>query len=142
MLEKRTRTVPRTVARTLLGGLVVLLAVPTGVGPVAGGWIASRELESQRHGVVASAVTGLFGAMPWTALTFLATSGAIEPIGYHEGVVHVGVQTASPETFVLWQEISVAVLIAVTVVALSVAGGILAGLLSDSVWNRHSERLQ
>jgi hypothetical protein len=37
MSENQTQTVLRTIVQTLLGSIVVCLAVPTGIGPVAGG---------------------------------------------------------------------------------------------------------
>jgi hypothetical protein len=135
----KTRTILGTVAQTLLGGLVVLVTVPTGVGPVAGGWLASRESKRQCRKVVMSAGAGLLGALPWIALVFLATRGAIEPIGYHEGVVHVGIQSASPGTFVLWQEVGVTIAFAGTVVGITVAGGIIAGLSGRAAWISRGE---
>ena len=142
MSETQTRTVTKTVVQTLLGSLVVLLTVPTGVGPVAGGWLAGRGTRHQRNGVAASTVAGLLGAFPWAVVVFLATRGAIESIGYHKGVVHVGVLTASPGTFVLWQEVGLAVVFTVLVVGISVAGGVLSVLSGGGLWDRHGEQSQ
>lgn len=133
MSEKQTQTVRKTVARTLLGSLVVFLTVPTGIGPVVGGWFASRGTHRQRRRIVASAVAGMLGVLPWTTIMLLAMKGAIEQIGYHKGIVHVGVLTASPDAFVLWQEVSVSAVLTVTVVAFAVAGGVVTGLLGEEI---------
>ncbi|MFB6250360.1 MAG: hypothetical protein ABEI27_01520 [Halobellus sp.] len=131
MSTKRSPGSTRILAGTLLRSLVVLLTVPTGVGPIAGGWIASRGIRRQARAVVAAAVAGLLGVSLWTVTVWLAVRGAIDPAGYHEGIVHIGIRTASPGRFVRWQEIGVTLVPTVTVAALSVAGGILAAL-SDS----------
>jgi hypothetical protein len=122
MTETRTRTFGSIVARTLLGALVVLLTVPTGVGPAAGGWVAGRG----GRGVAASAVAGLLGAVPWGVLAYLAASGTIAPVGYHQGVVHVGVTTATPGALVPWQEVGLAVLCTAVLAGTAVVGGVLA----------------
>ena len=142
MAETRTRTVARSVARTLLGSLVVLVTVPTGVGPVAGGWLAGRDAKRAGRGVLAAGVAGLLGALPWAAVVFLAASGAIEPVGYHRGIVHVGVRTASPATLVRWQEVGLTALVTVTVVGVAVAGGALAGLPGGSLGRLRDELSQ
>lgn len=53
-------------------------------------------------------------------------------IGYHEGIVHVGVLTASPDAFVLWQEVGLSAVLTVTVVVVAVAGGVVVSLLNRS----------
>lgn len=128
MSDPQQRSGVASVARILLGSLVVGLTVPTGIGPAAGGWVAGRRVRSRIGGVAASVVAGVLGVLPWTVLVFLATRGAIEPIGYHDGIVHVGVMTAAPGTFVLWQEVALTGLFAATVVVAAVAGGGFAAL--------------
>ena len=80
--------------------------------------------------------------MAWTPLTFLAARGTIEPVGYHKSVVHVGVQTASPEALVLWQEVGLRVVLTVTITAFAIAGGVISGLLDGSVVNNRGEPAQ
>lgn len=122
----RTTAVARLV-RTVVGSIVVLLTAPTGVGPVAGGWIAATRTGNPARGAVAAGLAGLAGTLPWTALVYLASTGAIDPIGYHDGLVHVGVMTAAPGTLAPWHEVGIAVLFTGTLVALSVCGGVVAG---------------
>jgi hypothetical protein len=126
MTERASHSVVGVVAETLLGGLVVLLTVPTGVGPAAGGWLAARTTAAPARGLAVSAVAGLLGALPWGVLVYLAASGAIAPIGYHEGPVHVGVNTAAPGLLTVWQEVALALLVGVVVAGTAVAGGFLA----------------
>lgn len=137
--QTQTQSVGRTVVQTLLGGFVVLLTMPLGVGPVAGGWLAGRNTRRVGHGLAASAVAGCLGAVPWGVVVYLAASGAIPPVGYHEGIVHVGVNTAPPELFSVWQEIGLAVLFTGVVVGLSVAGGVLAALSRGTERRRSSD---
>lgn len=132
MANQRLRSSVARIARALFGSVVVLLTVPTGIGPVLGGWLAGRGTDRPARGLPTSAAAGLLGALPWAVVVFLAARGAIEPIGYHDGLVHVGVMTAAPETFVLWQELGLTVLFVETVTAMAVAGGVLAAL-SNSV---------
>lgn len=133
MSETASRSVFSVVAQTLLGSLVVLLSVPIGVGPVAGGWLAAQHSERLGVGLATSAVAGVLGALPWGVLVFLAASGAIAPIGYHEGLVHVGVNTAAPGLLVFWQEVGLALLVGVVVVGATVAGGLLSSLWTVDV---------
>ncbi len=139
MSKTQTQTVLRTIAQTLLGSIAVCLAVPTGIGPVAGGWLAGHGLQRQRRRIVVSAVAGVVGALPWTVVTFLALTGAIEPVGYHRGVVHVGVLTASPDAFVLWQEVGLSAALTLTVVTFAVAGSVVISLLSGGVRSRRGK---
>lgn len=119
--------------QTLLGGLVVLVTVPTGVGPAVGGWLAGRRTQGPVRGALLGGLAGLLGSLPWATLVYLASAGAFEPVGYHRGVVHVGINTAAPGTFVLWQEVALAGLVAGTLVGLAVLGGLTAGLSEDLV---------
>jgi MFS family permease len=118
-------------AHVLFGSIVTLLTVPSGIGPAIGGWVAARRTASPTTGAVTAGFAGLIGTLPWAGLVYLATAGAIEPIGYHEGLVHVGVNTAAAETFVLWQEVGLTALVAGIVVSTAVLGGIVAGLDVD-----------
>lgn len=120
-------------ADALLGSIVALVTAPLGVGPALGGYIAGRNAGTTVGGTVAGAVAGTVGALPWVYLVYLASAGAIEPIGYHEGWVHVGVNTAAPETFVLWQEVALAGLVGAVLVGAAVVGGFVAGLDVDVV---------
>lgn len=121
------------IADVLFGSIVALIAVPTGFGPAVGGWVAGRRTDSAAGGALAGGLAGLLGVFPWAALVYLAAAGAIDPIGYHEGIVHVGVNPAAPGTLVLWQEVGVAALLAGVVVSVAVAGGLLAGARVDVV---------
>jgi len=133
MAETASHSVFSVVAETLLGGLVVLLTVPTGVGPAVGGWFAARKTAGPTRGLAAGAVAGLLGALPWGVLVYLAASGAIAPVGYHEGLVHVGLNTAAPGLLVFWQEVALALVVGVVVVGMAAAGGLLAGLWTVDV---------
>ena len=139
MSENQTQTVLQTIAGTLLGSIVVCLAVPTGIGPVAGGWLAGRGLQRQRRRTVVSAVAGVVGTLPWTVVTFLAMTGAIEPVGYHRGIVRVGVLAASPDAFVLWQEVGLSAILTVTLVTFAVAGDVVSSLLGGGVRSRREK---
>lgn len=110
----------------LLGSIVVALVGWTGVGATAGGWIAGRRTSGPARGALAAGVAGLVGAAPWAALVYLASSGAIDPVGYHESVVHVGVNPADPSLLSLWQEAALTGLVAAILVTGAVAGGLLA----------------
>jgi hypothetical protein len=112
----------------LLGSVLVALTVPLGVGPVGGGWLAARGNDGPARGALLGGVAGTLGAVPWAALVYAASAGRIGNVGYHEGWVHVGVNAAAPETFVLWQEVGLAALVAGVVVGTAVLGGIVAGL--------------
>lgn len=118
---------PTRLTDILFGSLVASVTAPLGVGPAIGGWLAARSAETPVGGGIAGAIAGTVGAVPWVWLVYLASAGAIGPVGYHEGIVHVGVNTAAPETFVLWQEIALAGLVGVVLVGAAVAGGALAG---------------
>jgi len=117
----------------LLGSIVAVLTAPTGIGAALGGWLAARRAESTLGGVLTGAVVGLVAALPWSWLVYLASSGGIDHLGYHEDLVHVGVNPAAPETFVLWQEVSLAVLCGSVFLAAGVLGGLLATLGTDLV---------
>jgi hypothetical protein len=121
------------IARALLGSLAVLVTAPTGIGPALGGWLAGRGTTDPLRGAVAGGVAGLIGALPWATLVYLASAGAFAPVGYHENGVHVGINTAAPELFTLWQELAIAGLVAGTFVAFAVLGGIVAGLSTTVV---------
>lgn len=88
-----------------------------------------------------SAVAGVLGALPRTA-AFLAMRGTTEPMGYHTGVVYVGVLTASSGAFVLWQEVGLSVALAVTVVAFAAAGGPVTGPMAGGVHTRRGKPSQ
>lgn len=139
MTSSDSRPVYRVVTQTLLAGLVVLLTVPTGVGPAAGGWLAARKTARPARGLAASAVAGLLGALPWATLVYLAASGAIAPFGYHEGPVHVGVNPAAPGLLVGWQEVASALLVGAVLVGTAVAGGILAACSGGTAASRAGE---
>jgi hypothetical protein len=118
-------------ADALLGTIVAVLTAPTGLGAGLAGWVAARRSGGAVAGTVTGAVVGLVGAAPWAALVYLASAGAIDPVGYHEGLIHVGINPAAPETFVLWQEVGLAVLVGGIVVAAAAAGGFVAGSAAD-----------
>jgi hypothetical protein len=117
--------------KTLAGGLVVLLTLPTGIGIALGGWLAGHRTTTPGRGAVAGGVAGLLGALPWTVLVYLASAGAFEPIGYHENGIHIGINTAAPGALAPWQEVGLAVMFATVLVAVAVGGGIAAGLPID-----------
>jgi ABC-type amino acid transport substrate-binding protein len=117
----------------LLGSIVALVTAPLGVGPALGGWLAGRNTETPGGGAIAGAIAGIVGAAPWMWLVYLASAGKIEPIGYHEGLLHVGVNTAAPETVVLWQELALAGLVGAVIVGAAAVGGFLSGLDIDVV---------
>jgi hypothetical protein len=121
------------IGNVLLGSIVTLVSAPTGIGPAVGGWIAGRRTGSPVAGGVAGAIAGLLGSLPMAALVFAAASGSIEPIGYHEGVVHIGVNTAAPGALVLWQELALSGLVLGVLVTAAVVGGIVAGVETDIV---------
>jgi 4-amino-4-deoxy-L-arabinose transferase-like glycosyltransferase len=110
----------------LLGSIVAVLTAPTGIGAALGGWLAARRAESTLGGALTGAVVGLVAALPWSWLVYLASSGGIEHIGYHEDFVHVGVNPAAPETLVLWQELSLTALCGGLLFGATVLGCILA----------------
>lgn len=114
-----------------LGSIVTLVTLPSGLGPAVGGWLAGRRTAAPLAGAVAGGLAGLLGALPWSALVFLASAGAIDPIGYHEGVVHVGVNPASPGALALWQVIGLTVLFAGTLTVIAAGGGLVVGLRTD-----------
>lgn len=131
--------VHRRLADVLLGSIVAVATVPTGFGPALGGWLAGRRTTSPSSGAVAGGLAGYLGALPWVALVYLAAAGAIEPIGYHRGFVHVGVNTAAPGTFAIWQAAGLALLVGSILVSVAVAGGVVAGLSEDVVWELREE---
>jgi len=117
----------------LLGSIVAVLTAPTGIGATLGGWLAARRTESAFDGALTGGVVGLFAALPWSWLVYLAASGRIDHLGYHENFVHVGVNPAAPETLVLWQEVSLAALCGGSFLAAAVLGGLLATIGTDLV---------
>jgi hypothetical protein len=123
----------------LLGSIVALVTAPTGIGVFLGGWLAARRSGSPLGGALTGGVAGLAGALPVAGLVYLASAGAIDPIGYHEGYVHVGVNTAAPGTFALWQELALASLTGATVLGAGVLGGLLAGLAATAVGDLRAE---
>lgn len=131
---------PQRLTDALLGGLVTLLTVPTGLGPVVGGLLAGRRAGDPAGGALAGAVAGALGALPWMTLVYLASAGAIAPLGYHEGYVHVGVNTAAPGLLTVWQELALAGLVAAVVVVAAIAGGLLAGSGVDVLRELRADR--
>jgi|GEM_PF-1669152 hypothetical protein len=127
-------------ADVLLGSTVVALTGFTGVGAAVGGWLAGRRASGPVLGSARSAVAGLAGALPWAALVYLASAGAIDPVGYHRNGVHIGINTAAPGLLAPWQEIGLAALVAGTIVAAAVCGGVVAGLGTDVVGKLRRER--
>jgi hypothetical protein len=123
----------------LLGSIVALVTAPLGVGSAFGGWLAGRTTETPVGGAVAGTIAGTVGAVPWVWLVYLATAGKIEPLGYHEGMIHVGVNTAAPGTFVLWQELALAGLVGAVLVGAAAVGGFLSGLDIDVVGGLREE---
>lgn len=117
----------------LLGSIVALVTAPTGLGVALGGWLAARHSETPFGAALAGGVAGLVAAVPTAGLVYLASAGAIDPIGYHEGVVHVGVNTAAPGTFALWQEVAFASLTGGVLLSTGVLGGLIAGLATTPV---------
>lgn len=126
-------------AQVLLGGVVVLVTAPTGVGPALGGWLAGRGSTDSLRGALAGGVAGLLGAFPWAALVYLASAGAFAPVGYHENGVHVGINTAAPELLTFWQEVAIASLVAGIFVGFAVVGGTAAGLSTTLLGELRSE---
>ena len=126
-------SVRHRLADGLLGSIVALVTAPTGLGVALGGYLAARRTTSPLGGALTGGVAGLVAAAPVATLVYLASAGAIDPIGYHEGVVHVGVNTAAPGTFVLWQEIAFASVTGGVLVGAAVFGGLLASLPTDPV---------
>jgi hypothetical protein len=121
----------------LFGSIVAVLTVPIGLGPAVGGWLAARRTRTARGSVLAGGVAGLVAALPWSGLVYLAAAGAIDPVGYHEGLVHVGVNPAAPKTFVLWQELALAALCGGVILSAALAGGLLGG-----AWNEVGDELR
>lgn len=119
--------------KTLLGSIVVLLTLPTGIGAVLGGWLAGHGCERPLDGGLAGAVAGLVGALPWATVVYLASAGAFDPIGYHRNGIHVGINTAAPGLLAPWQEVGLAVLFAACLVGVAAAGGAVAGAGFDVV---------
>ena len=117
----------------LLGSVVAVLTAPTGLGAALGGYLAARRAESALGGALTGAVVGLVAALPWSWLVYLAGSGGIDHVGYHEDFVHVGVNPAAPETLVLWQEVSLAVLCGSLFFGAALLGGLLGTLGSGLV---------
>jgi len=129
--------VPHRLADGLLGSVVALLTAPTGIGPTLGGYLAAHRAETPVGALLVSGAVGVVAALPWTGLVYLAVSGAIEPVGFHEGNVHVGVNTAPPEAFALWQELALAGLCGGLFVGAALVGGLLAG-----VWTAVGDELR
>jgi hypothetical protein len=129
--EKQSRS--RRVTQTVQGGLVTLLTVPTMLGPIVGGWLASRQSGSLTRGTSLSAIAGLLGAIPWAVGGFLAANGAVNTTNITLGPASIGVEAVSPETLIFWQEIGIALALGATVVGLAVCGGLAGYHSSDSV---------
>jgi len=123
----------------LLGCIVALVTAPTGIGVFLGGWLTARHSGSPLGGALSGGVAGLVAALPVATLVYLASAGAIDPIGYHEGVVHVGVNTAAPGTFALWQELVFASLTGGVLLAAGVLGGLVATLATAAVEDLRAE---
>ncbi len=115
----------------LLGSIVALVTVPLGAGPAIGGYIAGRNAETTAGSTLAGTIAGTVGALPWVYLAYLASAGEIDSIGYHEGMVHIGVNTVAPETLVLWQEVALAGILGIVVIMAAAVGGFVAGLDVD-----------
>lgn len=115
------------VASILLGSLAVLITVPTGVGSAIGGWVAGRRATSEKKGATAGFVAGVIGGVPWVVLVYLASAGAFDPVGYHEGSIHVGINTVDSEVLSLSQEVGIAVLFGCVITSFSTVGGAVAG---------------
>lgn len=131
MTAPLVRKVASRGSKLLAGAFVVVLAVPTGAGPGIGGWIAGNGTTSPSRGTVAGGVAGLLGALPWSVLAYLASAGAVPPIGYHDGFVHVGVNPAPPGLLSPWQEVAVAILLGGIVTTVAAVGGLVAGMRTD-----------
>lgn len=134
--ERQSRN--RLVSKILQGGLVTVLTAPTIIGPFVGGWLASQEPNTSGRDVVASATAGLLGALPWGVGAFLAARGTLGTTGFDVGPVHVGIDAVSPSTLVLWQELGIALGLAVTVVGLAVCGGLIRSVRHDTYGDSHS----
>ncbi len=133
MTEAERQSRSRLVTQIVQGGLVTLLTVPTMLGPVVGGWLASRGSESLTRGISLSATAGLLGAIPWAVSGFLAARGGLNTTSVGLGPASVGVEAVSPETLLLWQEIGIALALGATVVGLAVCGGLAGYHSTDSV---------
>lgn len=133
MMDSTAHRLATRCGKTLVGSLVVLSTLPTGIGAALGGWLAGHRTTTPGRGAIAGGVAGFLGALPWTALVYLASAGAFEPIGYHENGIHVGINTAAPGALAPWQEVGIAALFAAVLVAVAVGGGIVAGLSVDLV---------
>ena len=115
----------------LLGSIVTLVTAPLGVGTVVGGWLGGRHAETLTGGALSGALVGIVGALPWAWVVYLASAGHIEPIGYHERLVHIGITTASADALVLWQELALAGTVGAVLVCAATAGGVVAGMNVD-----------
>jgi hypothetical protein len=102
------------------------------LGPIVGGWLASRKSESLTRGTGLSALAGLLGAIPWTVGGFLAANGALNTTSVTLGPASIGVEAVTPETLIFWQEIGIALALGATVVSLAVCGGLAGYHSSDS----------
>lgn len=127
MAERQAQTVLRTVAQTLLEHFVTSL---TRISSASGRWLTSRGTQCHCRRIVASVVASILGTLPRAAVTFLATMGPIEPSEHHEGTVHVDVLTASSAAFILWHEVGISAVFALTVTAFAIAGGVISSLLA------------
>ncbi|WP_222917855.1 hypothetical protein [Natrinema sp. SYSU A 869] len=114
-------------ANVVSGSIVALLTAPTGIGAAVGGWIAARQTGRPRTGAIAGGMTGVLVAIPWAVVVYAASAGLIGRIGYHNEWLQIGLTPVAPETFVLWQEIGIAVLVALGIVTAAIFGGLLAG---------------
>lgn len=116
----------RTRLRAICSGTVVVaVGSVTGLGAAVGGWIAAGQTDSLQTAIVSACVAGLLGSLPVGLLVVAAAAGTVDPVGYHEGVVHVGLTTARPETFTRPVEIAFGVLTTLTLVGVTVTGGAL-----------------
>ncbi|WP_257299051.1 hypothetical protein [Haloarchaeobius sp. FL176] len=126
-MTRSTQPLATRIGRVLLGSLAVLVTAPTGIGVTLGGWLAGRGTTDAVRGAVAGGVAGLLGSLPWAALVYLASAGAFAPVGYHEGGVHIGINTMAPGALALWQELGIAALVGGIFVGFAVVGGVVAG---------------
>ncbi|WP_226480152.1 hypothetical protein [Natrinema amylolyticum] len=118
-------------ADVVSGSIVALLTAPTGIGAAVGGWIAARRTSHPRTGAVAGGTVGLLSAIPWAAVVYAASAGMIGRIGYHGEWFHIGLTPVAPDALVPWQEIGIAVLVALGLVAAAALGGLVAGRSSN-----------
>jgi len=126
MQDRQSRSDWSRLAKLVVGCVVGLVTAPTVVGLAAGGWIGGHGTRRVGGGAVAGSLAGLPGAVSVGVLTYMASAGAIAPVGYHDGIVHVGINTAPPGLLAPWQELSLAAFVAVVCLGLAAAGGVAA----------------